>query len=176
MIEVMVALLVIAVAMFGTAKIQALTLGSTHNSSTRSLIALQASSLAAAMRANEAYWSSGSPPLVVASFSASTGVTTLDATLAAQNVDCTALACTPVQMAGYDLQHWLGASTGPLANTGLLAQFPTSGANVSCAPAVSTTPVACTIEVDWTEKVVASNAANTNSTPTVYTYQLLVMP
>jgi len=56
LIEVLVALVIIGVGMLGIAKIQALAYSSTATASLRSLAAIEASSLAAAMRANQNYW------------------------------------------------------------------------------------------------------------------------
>ncbi len=166
MIEVLVALVVVGIAMFGTAKLQALSIGATHNSATRSMIALQAASLGAAMRANEKYWSSSAVPTVVSSFAA--GTTTLDSTLSSPATNCTTTTCTPVQLAAYDVQQWL---------TSLANITPTSGANISCAAATNLNPVTCTIEVDWTEKAISASATTqAGTTPTVFKYQLLVMP
>ena len=166
MIEVMVSLLVISVALFGTAKLQALAIGATHNSAQRSMIALQAASLAAAMRANDPYWA-GTPATSVATLGTG-NVTTLDPTLNAQTADCTSVTCTPLQMAGYDLQTWL---------RGLQAQLPGSGASIACAAATSVNPVTCTIEVDWSEKAIsATSNTSGSSAATNQKYQLLVMP
>ncbi len=165
-IEVLISLLVISVALFGTAKLQALIIGATHNSAQRSMIALQAASLAAAMRANDPYWAA-TPATAVATLG-SGNTTTLNSTLAGQTANCASAACTPVQMAGYDLQNWL---------TGLQTLLPGSGANVSCAAATSVNPVTCTIEVDWNEKTISANATTSGSSAaTAQKYQLLVMP
>src|SRR5579862_6704677 len=56
LIEVLVALIIIGVGMLGIAKIQALAYASTGTAAARSIAAIEASSLAAAMRANRDYW------------------------------------------------------------------------------------------------------------------------
>jgi type IV pilus assembly protein PilV len=163
LIEVMIAVLVIAVGLLGFAKMQALAVGSTRNSGTRAIVAMQTSALAAAMRANEAYWAAGLAP---ASFSVA-GTTLSDATLNGLTADCTAAACTPVQMAAFDLKNW-GAS--------LLAMFPGGGGTVACST-VAGSPVTCTITVSWSEKTIAINAATSaGSAPATLTYTLLVQP
>ncbi|PMU83799.1 type IV pilus modification protein PilV, partial [Pseudomonas sp. GW704-F3] len=58
LVEVMVALVVMSVGMLGIAKMQAAALSNTAVASTRSLAAIEASSLAASMHANRGYWSS----------------------------------------------------------------------------------------------------------------------
>lgn len=175
MIEVMVALIVIAIALFGTAKMQALGINSSHNSAVRSIAALQAASMAAAMRANPAYWgnSSSPPPTTVASYSYSTSTNavtqTTDSTLA-YTTDCGAGVCTPQQMAAYDLSKWIAS---------LAAALPAGGANVACAVPSSTVPETCTVEVDWIEKQVSANALTTGgagNSLTPFTYKLIVQP
>jgi prepilin-type N-terminal cleavage/methylation domain-containing protein len=52
LIEVMVALIIIAVGMLGIAKMQALALSTTESSGVRSLVAIEAASLAATMHTN----------------------------------------------------------------------------------------------------------------------------
>ena len=84
LIEAMIAVAVVAIGLLGFAKMQALAVGSTHSSGTRALIALQASSLAGAMRANEAYWGAGVAPT---SFTVS-GSTLSDSTLNGLSTDC----------------------------------------------------------------------------------------
>ena len=59
LVEVLIALLISSIGLLGLAGMQALALASTQVSSVRSLVALQASSLAAAMHSNQAYWSAG---------------------------------------------------------------------------------------------------------------------
>lgn len=175
MIEVMVALIVIAIAVFGTAKIQALTMNATHNSASRSIAALQAASLAAAMRANPAYWGSSSspPPAAVATYtysaSAGTGTTVVDATLAL-STDCSTAVCTPQTMAAFDLNKWLTSIQGAL---------PAGGAVVTCATPSSTVPETCTISVSWAEKAMMSNNVLNTALATganVLTYTLVVQP
>src|ERR1700735_3101250 len=64
LVEVMVALIIIAVGMLGIAKMQALALSTTESSGVRSLVAIEAASLAASMHANRDYWVQGPPPPV----------------------------------------------------------------------------------------------------------------
>ena len=56
LIEVMVALIVLSVGLLGVAKMQALSLSSTTISNKRSMAAIEAASLAAAMHVNRGYW------------------------------------------------------------------------------------------------------------------------
>jgi type IV pilus assembly protein PilV len=163
LIEAMVAVAVVAIGLLGFAKMQALAVGSTHSSGTRALIAMQASSLAGAMRANEAYWGAGVAP---ASFTVA-GSTLSDTTLNGLTNDCTAAVCTPVQMAAFDVKNW---------GTSLAAMFPGGGATISCSTVIGS-PITCTITVNWTEKVTAVNAAvSAGSAPVVLAYTQVVQP
>jgi type IV pilus assembly protein PilV len=66
LMEVMVALVVSTVGLLGLAKMEALGLSSTSVAGSRSLAAIEASSLAAAMHANPGYWAAGiAPPSIV---------------------------------------------------------------------------------------------------------------
>jgi type IV pilus assembly protein PilV len=163
LIEVMIAVLVVAIGLLGFAKMQALGVSSTHNSGTRAIIALQTSALAASMRANEAYWAAGLAPATLTV----TGPAISDTTLNGLTTDCTSAVCTAAQMAAFDLKNW-GAS--------LAALFPSSSGAVACSTVIGS-PVTCTITVSWSEKTVAINAATVSgSTPATLNYTLLVQP
>jgi type IV pilus assembly protein PilV len=160
LVEVMVALIVISVGLLGIAKMQALALSNTSTSRMRSLIALEAASLASTMRADRAYWSSPAlwsdpkDPMTV-TIAAGGAVTSTDATAQppppASNV-CNS-SCTPPQLAMSDLQAW-GLELNSIA--------PSATSVVTCTPppaaAPFSTPVSCRIFVSWTESLVASNA------------------
>jgi type IV pilus assembly protein PilV len=146
LIEVLVTLVVIAVGLLGLAKMQAAALSNTQVARMRSLVALQAASLAAAMRANRAFWATAPR-----SFSAA-GTVVTDAS-GALNTEgaCHAQACTPTQLAAYDVKSWIAS---------LNTSFPGYSAAVSCAGS----PVNCDIDLTWTEKVIAINKS-TATTP-----------
>jgi type IV pilus assembly protein PilV len=170
LVEVMVALVVCAIGLLGLAKMESLSIASTGVASMRSLAAIQASSLAAAMHANRAYWAAG---LALAT-------TTVKATPAGgvsipNNADLStpasclvpgANACTPSLMAAYDVQQW-GAALQTL--------LPGSTSTISCT--TNATPVTCTIEIQWVEKAIAANAQQTNiGSLAAPTYILYVEP
>lgn len=183
LVEVMVALFVIAIGMLGIAKMQALALSSTGVSRGRALAAIEASSLAAAMHANRAYWASTDvAPSVTISAGGATATTadlTAALTLAAQAAyicsggdsclcNAGALApCTPVNLAGNDLGSWANDVNNLL---------PAATATVTCNPADS--PVDCTIAMSWNENAVAINAQESANTPALQTaqYALYVVP
>jgi type IV pilus assembly protein PilV len=170
MVEVLVSLIIIAVGMLGLAKIQALAYASTGVASQQSIAALEAASLASAMRADRNYWSAVTTPF---SYSApGTGApTTTDSTLTNAYV-CTSgganAPCTPAQLAAVDVQSWV---------TTINATLPNPTATISC-PAVVTagTPIGCTIQVTWQEENVALNSNSVGNTLTAPTYTLYVVP
>ncbi|MDE2081847.1 MAG: type IV pilus modification protein PilV [Burkholderiales bacterium] len=169
LIEVLIAIVVIAVGLLGVAKLQAAAVSSTQTSRVRSLIALQAGSLAAAMHGNRRYWAAGAAP---ASWSAA-GATITDATgvLNAAGVNClgSGNTCTAPQLAAYDVQAWVAAMN---------AQFPSYTAAVTCSTSV-TTPISCAIQINWNENLVAINrstAASAPAAPVAQQFTLLVEP
>lgn len=162
LIEVMVALVVMSIGLLGIAKMQAAALSNTAIASTRSLAAIEASSLAASMHANRGYWSS---PTVAGSIS-------LQGATVAPNVapltDCAAAACTPANLAQYDLQQWTTAALQVLP--------PDYLATITCVP--TDTPPNCTIQIQWAEKSVAVNKDGQTQSAglNVPAYELYVEP
>lgn len=183
LIEVLVALVITAIGLLGIAKIQALVYANTGSASVRSLVAIQAAGLAAAMHANRAYWAAGAAPYPgAAGFTitgSTTGMTISDSVLnttATAPTDCNlgtstvALPCTPPVLAAYDLHTWA---------RGLFALLP--GANpvtsIACNP--GNIPLNCIITITWNEKTVSLNAqsaAGATATTFAPTYTLYVEP
>ncbi len=168
LIEVLVAVVIIAVGLLGVAKMQALAMAATRGSSTRSLISIEAASLASAMHANRAYWNGVSTTTTQFNANVANGVITAssDAALPAQNSDCAAGVCSKTALAAYDLTAW---------STAINAVTPGSTGTVMCTGA----PVACTITVNWTESMVGMNANTQNVTAQQIQnlqYSLLVEP
>jgi type IV pilus assembly protein PilV len=175
LVEVMVSVIIIAVGMLGIAKMHALALASTGTARMRSIAAIQAASLAAAMHTNRIYWAAaGVPPATITI----TGKAISDATLGA-TTDCTSASgrakpyCTSVQLAAYDLQTWA-------AN--LTALLPNDTATITC-PNTPNIPVTCTIQIAWVESAVGVNAQETTQAaaagPAAFqkpTYTLYVEP
>ncbi|KAF3459733.1 type IV pilus modification protein PilV [Ralstonia solanacearum] len=150
MIETLITLVVISVGLLGLAKLQAASISYTQNTRVRSLIALQTESLAAAMHANKAFWAAGLAP---ATFTVSAAtVTDASGTLNASVSGCSS-ACTPSQLAAYDVQTWASAMN---------AKFPSYSATVTCSTSVSV-PVSCIATVSWNEKSVAINSMTSAS-------------
>jgi type IV pilus assembly protein PilV len=171
--EVLVTLVVLGVGLLGIAKMQALALSSTGVASMRSLAALEASSLAASMRADRAFWAQGGVapgPLGITV----TGTVISDPVLAAP-ADCTTAGgvnppnCPPATLAAYDLQSWAAAVNRLL---------PGPVSTIICSTTVNA-PVDCTIQISWGENAVAMNSQGTSTagaTFNVPTYTLYVEP
>ena len=150
LVEVMVALIIVAVGILGIAKLQALALSATASSGVRSLVAIEAASLAATMHTNRDYWVSG--PAAVTNISITPtgpGTNTIGIdTFPAPFQNCTTSACTPAQVAAYDVQQWAAA---------LGTVVPAAAAQIACPGGV--TPMACTIQITWQEGLVSTNNA-----------------
>lgn len=153
----MVSMVIIAVGLLGIAKMQVLSYSSTGVASMRALASLEASSLAATMHGDRAYWASGvAAPAQTGGFTI-TGLLISDPTLAT-TVDCTTASganppdCAPLALASYDIQRWAAA-------VNLLLPNPLT--TVVCSTTVGL-PVSCTITINWSENIVAINAQGTN--------------
>jgi type IV pilus assembly protein PilV len=194
LVEVMVALIIISIGMLGIAKMQGLSLSSTAGSRTRALAAIEASSLAAAMQANRAYWSAsaslpGNIQVVTGAAGAATPTSdsaTMQASLTqamgtlcpSVGTNSPSLSCyctaagvapctTPLDMAGSDLYDW---------SQGLGSLLPNATATVTCNNGVL--PVDCVITILWNENAVSLNtqeasAATSNGASAVAAFQLV---
>ncbi|MGI4848830.1 MAG: type IV pilus modification protein PilV [Janthinobacterium lividum] len=156
LVEVLIALVVIAAGLLGLAKMQALSLSATKNAGSRGLIALQTESLADLMHANQAFWASGQAP---ASFTvAGTSVTDATHVLDVAVANCQSR-CTPARLAAFDLHTWAADMN---------EQFPSYAAKVNCSTDAST-PINCIIYVTWSEKSVAINRNSATGSATQVT-------
>jgi len=178
LIEVLVAVVVTAIGLLGIAKIQALAYASTNTASVRSLVALQASGLAASIHANRTYWANGAAPVLFTITGSGTTSTISDNTLnttATGPKDCYlggtgTVPCAPATLAAFDLHTWANAlnAKGMLFNLNPVT-------TISCP--TSPTPINCMITITWNEKAVSINSqgvANTvvaTSTATGGTFQ-----
>jgi type IV pilus assembly protein PilV len=165
LLEVMVAVVVTAIGLLGIAKIQALAYASTTTASVRSLVALQASGLAASMHANRIYWSLGAAPILFTITGSGTTSTisdnTLNTTATTSNFCYSGTAptggCTAAQMAAFDLHTWANALNAP----GMLLNL-NPVTTISC-PTINI-PITCTITVTWNEKAVSVNSQGVANT------------
>jgi type IV pilus assembly protein PilV len=162
LMEVMVALVVSTIGLLGLAKMESLALSSTSVASSRSLSAILASSMGAAMHANPGYWQSGLATTVVVTSGSITGVAAGGSCLAAG-----AGSCTPQNMAYYDLTQW---------QTALGQVLQGYVATITCSTTTGV-PVTCSIQLQWAENAVAANTQQSNMTGLAQpTYTLLVQP
>lgn len=169
LIEVLVALFIISIGLLGIAKMQALAISSTRVSSVRSLIAIEAASLASAMHANRLYWTNAAAatPTFTATVNGPAITASSDPNLV-YTADCATASClaaSGVPVAAYDLTQW-GAA---LQNV-----MPTSNGSVACAGS----PAICTITVNWQESYIGVTTATQYATQgqTSLAYTLLVQP
>lgn len=167
LVEVMVALVIIAVGLLGIAKMQALSLASTTSASMRSLAALEAASLAATMHADRNYWDSSPPATINVSVSSASG-TTITSSIGgfpAAGANCTStgtVPCTTTQVASYDLEQWAAA---------LNTLLPNDGATITCTTGQAP-PLNCTIQITWSENAVAVNSTEANASLTTEAFQI----
>jgi type IV pilus assembly protein PilV len=164
LLEVMVAVVVTAIGLLGIAKIQALAYASTTSASVRSLVALQASGLAASMHANRIYWSGMAPTLITITGANVTdnGTNTLGTTATTTNfcwsgVVAAGVGCSTTQMAAFDLHTWANALNAP----GMLLNL-NPVTTISC-PTINI-PITCMITVTWNEKAVSVNSQGVANT------------
>jgi type IV pilus assembly protein PilV len=161
LVEVMVALVVTTVGLLGLAKLESVSLSSTGVASMRSIAAIEASSMAAAMHANGGYWANGF---------AATSYTITSSTTTYQGNSCTSPgsgSCNAQQQAYYDLTLWQAS---------LNQMLPQYLATINCSPP-PLYPITCTIQLQWVENAVAANSQQTQmSGLTPNTYQLFVQP
>lgn len=177
LVEVLVALVVVSIGLLGLAKMQSVALASTTVSGTRSIVAIQAASLAAMMHANPDYWQNNLvPQTTTISYNSNpfSGVTACIIGGAGAGTS----ACTPKQMAQYDLGQWAIAMQKllPVYTSTITCQL------VTTSPGTSS--ISCVIQIQWPENAVAADAsqsqtaiANLNaSTNNMIQYSLYVQP
>jgi type IV pilus assembly protein PilV len=169
LVEVMVAVCVLAVGLLGVVKLESASLASTHVANMRSLASLEAASLAASMHVNRGYWTTSDPAGGIISVNgavvtANSGAPIMQGAIAApQTCKNNVTPCQPVFMAEYDVQQW--------ANT-LNALIPGVTATINCG---TSSPVACMINIQWGENSVAMNTSDTGALASP-SYTLYVEP
>jgi type IV pilus assembly protein PilV len=159
LVEVLVALVVFSVGLLGIAKMEALALATTATSSRRSIAALEASSLAASMHLNRGFWESAAASNIQITI-AGTTVTNLPGG-AAPVCDYSGggppAPCSAQGLAAYDLQAWANA---------LFLVLPNDAATVQCN---TSTPLECSIQIQWSEQAVALYSAQAQAASTATT-------
>jgi len=149
LIEVLVALIVISVGLLGIVGMEALALSSSSSARMRSLASIEAASMAAAMHANRAFWSTNT---ITVTLSGQPAAVTAPTTLAGGGVnDCNATttpACVPAALAAADLARWGQA---------LSQVLPNAQATIDCPNGPP--PLSCTISLQWTDNIVNLSAS-----------------
>lgn len=141
MLEVLVSLLIILLGALGMAGIQMLSINNTEIARYQSLAALLASSMAAEIQGNKAYWGTAPTGISVTGGAISNG----------PSGSACGSTCTASQIAGNTLQTWA---------TSIASVLPTATGTVTC----SNTPAICTVRLQWTENNVAlHNPAGTGN-------------
>jgi type IV pilus assembly protein PilV len=198
LVEVLVAVVIIGIGLLGIAKMESVALGSTGVAQQRSVAALEAASLAAAMRADRGYWGAGVAPATITvtgtTITQSGGSPLSTAFNCVVGVAGNAAPCTPTQMAAGDLQQWaadvngLPSYSNPSGPTGvpspltLTPALPFQVTTITCSTLL-TAPITCTIQISWYENSVAANTQGNNASAAsaasgfnVPTYTLYVEP
>ncbi|TDK68021.1 type IV pilus modification protein PilV [Sapientia aquatica] len=168
LLEVLIALLIIALGVLGIAKMQALSISNTQVSGSRGLIALQASSIASVLHDNRGYWQTTTPPCNGPKACTFTGTST--SYFGNVPASCTiASPCTKTAVAAYEFDTRL---------KNLYQIAPSYGLNINCTAAGG--PTSCTIAISWVEKQAAGNASTAsivaNQSATTQYYYLYVQP
>ena len=167
LVEVLVALVITSVGLLGIAKLQAVSYASTGTSSERSLAAIEASSMIAAIRANRAYWSTAPTPLTV-TVTRGTVTSPADPSLANPGYVCefgapsTNAPCTPAQLAAVDLHTWATSLQGGMTGSASVQGLTDAKATITC-PTPATGPVTCAVKVEWLERIVGVDAQSRNA-------------
>ena len=171
LIEVLVALLVIAIGVLGLAKMQALTIANSQVSGLRGLIALQGASLAATMHSDKSYWQVTTGTAVPCAGASCTLTGSGTSTFGAVPSSClNTNLCAVKPMVAWDVNNWM---------TQMNASVPGYSATINCANS-TTLPVTCTIEITWPERQIGAGTATASiaaATPSVtQAYYLYVQP
>lgn len=164
LVEVLVAIVVVAVGLLGIAKLQAVGLSGSKHGRMRAMAALQADSMAASMGGLPGFWGVAS----LAHYRLSNGKV-FDGTSSVELVpatDCSSASCTEPDMALFELRRW---------SDRLNTYFPGYAAAVRCDTG---SPRQCTVGVTWVEGVVVAAAAAPSTSPSTstQTFILQVLP
>ena len=173
LVELLVAVLISSIGLLGLVGLEAMAILDTQTSRMRALVALQASSLAAAMHGNRAFWTFNVAPVGFGT----TGVTVNDNTglLSTPGNSCLftylpgSNRCTPANLAAYDVQRWA---------TNLNRLVPNYTSSVACS-SVTTAPYSCVLNIVWTERFITRGTAPENdslATGGLRTFSLYIEP
>lgn len=158
LLEALIALLVLAVGLLGIASMEAASVYATHVGSMQGLAAVEAQSIAAAMRANADAFPAGGTAFPY---------NTTNAYAVTYPTDCAGTQCNPDQMAAYDVSGW-GAD--------LRRNLPEGNGAIDCLGPPTYTQPQCTITVSWLQKTMAPAAGTAPGKTRKATYEVVVKP
>jgi type IV pilus assembly protein PilV len=153
LIESLIAFLVIVLGILGVAAVQSAGISSTKIASDRSVASIHTSALLSRMNANNAYWQT-IPDDFDIQVDAAGAITDLGAgfdgaALDAENTDCSAGVCTPIEAAAYNLKTWAQNGTSLGATGGFADRLPAPAARIQ---RIGTDfPVMLEITLTWNE-------------------------
>jgi type IV pilus assembly protein PilV len=158
LVEVMVSLIVISVGLLGVVGMEGMALSSSQNARMRSLAALEAAGMAAAMHTNRDFWANVPAAVTIqgksgcATLASAASCIDTDSTgkLAQAGADCTKSGDAPCninELAAYDTQSWIAS---------LSALLPNPAATINCDN--TTIPLTCLITIVWVESAVGLSA------------------
>ncbi len=156
LIEALIALVIIMVGLLGIAGLQALGVRNSAQAHIRTLVGMDAHSLASELRANSTYWSGPGAPANVTIAWNGTQVSISSATLPAAPASCGA--CTPAQSAAFGIHQWAQAVAGdlPSSTDATITQLATAGTSAN----------AYAISVNWSENRMKGQGAVTTGSQT----------
>ena len=175
MLEVMVSLLITLFGVLGMVGLHSMAVKNTELGRYSGRAAIDAASMAAAMRANVAYWGAPATAITVQGTGTINGITMTGGPTGGGSCVPTSLApvastCTGAQLAYSDLVTW---------GTDVANALPAGNMAIACNIAVS--PVVCTITISWSEKTLAlhnptgtETGALASGTAQTHSYQTLV--
>jgi len=151
LLEALISMVIIMFGLLGMAGVQMLAINNTENARYQVVATNHASSLAAVMRGNYAFWSTPRNITITGSSTGpytSTTITGFGTTPAATN--CESVVCDAAQMAYFDLQN-LGYEVAKALPAGTSA--------IACS--ATAIPTTCTITMSWSENNVALSNRST---------------
>jgi len=171
LIEVLIAMLIASIAVIGLVGMQAMAVASTQGARVRTLVTLQANSMAASMQGNTAFWTAGIAP---DSFTLmGTVITDASGRLnTSRNCVFTAISippCSPAEVAGFDVQKWAASMS---------RMVPGFASTLHCAGS-ATTPFSCVLNIGWDEHYATRGTqaeADSAATAGRRTYTLYIAP
>ena len=163
MVEILISLLVLAFGVLGMAGLQLQAINNSELARYNGRAAIEASSIAAAMRGNTSYWGTPTTTISVQGTTVSGGPSAFTGSCLYPNT------CTASQMAYYDLAYW----GQEIANN-----LPGGHYQIACDLTVS--PAVCSVTIFWFEKNIAMNGTTAasgplaNGTTQTHSYQTMV--